>query len=257
MALYEDAASREGSTFASLLTATLRIPKTGPNTAGLTAFLRGAFVEDTAPAGKGGFALSNPALGAAYALKLPEGFRASATGAVTLPFGDGGGNNPSPPRFQARSAAPQARSQLDGSLFSPNDLTFSPGVDFAWVAHGLTLQLEATLFQLERVRGELKQKDASKTNSTYGFFAGYFIVPLVSLGAELRYQRWLTTPVSVQTTPTSRDTLTFAVGPRFHIRLPGDMWLRPGIAYARGLDKPMAAATPNVHIVQLDVPFFF
>jgi hypothetical protein len=257
MALYEDNASREGLTFASLLTATLRIPNTGPSTAGLTAFLRGAFVEDTSPAGKGGFALGNTALGAAYALKLPEGFRASGTAALTLPFGNGGGNNPTPQRLQARSKAPQARSQLDGSIFSSNDLTFAPGVDFAWVGHGLTLQLEATVFQLQRTRGELKQKEASKTNSTYGFFAGYFITPLLSVGAELRYQLWLNPPFSVDTDPSSRDTLTFAVGPRFHIRLPGDMWLRPGIAYARGLDKPMAAATPNVHIVQLDVPFFF
>jgi hypothetical protein len=257
MAFYEDAASRHGLTFASLLTATLRIPHTGPKSAGLTAFLRGAFAEDKAPAGGSGLALANPALGAAYALRLPSGFRTSFTLAATLPLGNGGGNNPSPKPLQARRAAPQARSQLDGSLYSPNDFTVSPGVDFAWVGHGITLQLEATLFQLERVRGELKQPEASKTNTTYGFFAGYFLVPLLSLGAELRYQRWLNPPFSVETAPATWDTLSFAVGPRFHIRLPGDMWIRPGIAYARGLDKPMAAATPNLHIVQLDVPFFF
>jgi hypothetical protein len=259
MASYEDAASGHGLTFASLLTATLRIPYTGPKTAGVTAFLRGAFVEDTSPAGKGGIALANPALGAAYAMKLPEGFRAAFTAAVTLPFGNGGGNNPNPKHLQARLAGPQARSQLDGSLFSSDDLTLSPGIDFAWVAYGLTLQVEATLFQLYRARGDKKQPEANKTNTTYGFFAGYFLIPLLSVGAELRYQRWLDAPFSVENDPTgaSRDNLTFAVGPRFHIRLPGDMWLRPGLAYARGLDKPMAAATPNVHIVQLDVPFYF
>jgi hypothetical protein len=45
------------------------------------------------------------------------------------------------------------------------------------------------------------------------------------------------------------------VGPRVHIRLARNLWLRPGLAYARGLDRPMAGA--NYNILQIDVPFVF
>ena len=37
-------------------------------------------------------------------------------------------------------------------------------------------------------------------------------------------------------------------------------WIRPGIAYARGIDKPMSGATAgptNYNIIQLDVPVAF
>jgi hypothetical protein len=259
LALYEDAASHHGSTVASLLTGSLRIPHTGPKTAGLVAVVRGAMVEDTSPAGRGGFAIVNPVLGAAYALVFPHDLRASFSLSATLPVGMGGGDDPNARHLQARLAGPQARSQLDGSIFSSDDFTVAPGIDFAWVAHGVTLQAEATLFQFNRARGSAKQAEASKTNTTYGIHAGYFVLPELSVGAELRYQRWLNAPFAVENDPTgaSRDTLTGAIGPRVHVALPGHIWIRPGIAYARGFDKPMAAATPNVHIVQLDIPVVF
>jgi hypothetical protein len=49
--------------------------------------------------------------------------------------------------------------------------------------------------------------------------------------------------------------MTFAIGARAHIPLGGKMWLRPGLAYARGLDKPMSSS--DYHVVQIDVPFVF
>ena len=55
----------------------------------------------------------------------------------------------------------------------------------------------------------------------------------------------------------SSPNWTAAIGPRFHIPLGGTVKVHPGIAYARGVDKPMAAATPNYHIIQLDIPFTF
>ena len=51
------------------------------------------------------------------------------------------------------------------------------------------------------------------------------------------------------------DTLTFAIGPRAHFQVGKGLWLRPGIAYARGLDKPLTDASYNM--VQVDVPFYF
>lgn len=58
-------------------------------------------------------------------------------------------------------------------------------------------------------------------------------------------------------TGASRDATTFALGPRFHLEVGDVGWLRPGVAYQRALDRPLASAALNYHIVQIDVPFMF
>ena len=84
-------------------------------------------------------------------------------------------------------------------MFAVNYFTAIVGGDVAYVDHKLTVQLEATLFQLMRVRGDnaAAGTDSARTNSTVGLHAGYFIIPMLSLGGELRYQRWLSTPTTL------------------------------------------------------------
>ena len=94
--------------------------------------------------------------------------------------------------------------------------------------------------------------DSARTNSTVGLHAGYFIIPMLSLGGELRYQRWLSTPTQltmgnkVDIPDVAKDTVTVAIGPRAHFQVGKGMFLRPGIAYARGLDKPLSDASYNM-----------
>lgn len=261
-AFYEDAAGRSGSTVASILTASYRIPGTGPASAGLAPLMRLGFVTDAPPDGnpaRGGTTLINPLVGAAYAFKLEHGFRLNAFFGATIPVGGGGGDSPDPGSLNARLKGINARAQLDNALFAVNDFTLIPGFGVAYVSGGLTVQAEITLLQLIRVRGEAAQREAMKTNMTTGLHVGYFVHPQLSIGTELRYQRWLNAPFSVEHDPTdrTRDTLTVALGPRGHFKIGELGWLRPGISYQRGLDKPLAASTPNYHIVQFDVPFTF
>lgn len=258
-ARYEDKVASSGITSATVLTASYRVPGTGPATAGLAPVLRLAFVADDPPSGTGGTAFVNPLVGAAYALKLEGGFRLNAFLGVTIPIGMGGGRSPDAGPLDARLKGPNARAQLENALFSVNDCTVVPGIGAAWVKHGWTVQVEATVLQLMRVRGESVQREASKTNLTSGLHVGRFIVPSLSVGGELRYQRWLNPPFAVErdSTDASRDTMTFALGPRFHVELGALGWLRPGISYQRAVDKPLAAAAPNYHIVQLDIPLLF
>jgi hypothetical protein len=118
---------------------------------------------------------------------------------------------------------------------------------------------------LLRVHGDDAGKgstDAARTNSTMGIHIGYFLLASLSLGAELRYQRWLTTPtqlnssgVKVDIPDANKDTTTVAIGPRAHFAIGKGMWLRPGISYARALDKPLSTSSYNV--VQIDVPVVF
>ena len=148
-------------------------------------------------------------------------------------------------------------------MFAVNYFTVIAGGDFAYVDHKLTVQLEATLFQLARVRGSnaASSTDSARTNSTVGLHAGYFIIPMLSLGGEFRYQRWLSTPTTlpmgnkVNFTDAAMDTVTVAIGPRAHFQVAKGMFLRPGISYARALDKPVSDASYNV--VQVDIPLYF
>ncbi len=259
IARYEDRAGIGGLSTASLLTVSYRIPGTGPQGAGLAPLVRVALAADSPPSGTGGLALVNPLMGAGYAVKLDGGFRLNAFVGLTVPVGMGGGDRPAAGSLDARTKGPNTRAQLDNALFGVNDFTVIPGLGAAWVRDGWTVQLEATLLQLTRVRGEAVQKEASKTNMTTGLHVGYFVLPSMSLGGELRYQRWLNAPFAVERDPTgaSRDAMTVAFGPRFHFEFGSVGWLRPGIAYQRGLDRPLAAATPNYHIVQVDIPFVF
>lgn len=201
----------------------------------------------------------NPLVGVSYAALLGAGFRASVFGGVTLPIGMGGGNIPDPGELDARNVGLVVRAGMDNSLFAVNDVAIIPGLDVAYVGHGLTVQGEATFFQLERVRGEKAQAEASKTNLTGGIHLGYFVADFLSLGAEFRIQWWLNPPFTVQDHKpnTSCDLTSLGVGPRFLFKVGQDVWIRPGLAYTRGFDPPMTPKAFDYNIVQIDVPVVF
>lgn len=258
-ALYEGVPGGAGVTFATLLTGSYRIEGTGPKGAGLAPLVRLTLVGDAPPGGgAGGVSLVNPLVGAAYALKLEGGFRLNAFLGVTVPIGMGGGDAPDAGPLAARSKGPNARLQLDNALFAVNDFTVIPGFGAAYVKDGLTVQVEVTLLQLLRVRGATAQPDAAKTNFTTGLHVGYFILPMLSVGGELRYQRWLAPPgaVSADATGDSHDAVSVALGPRLHVPLGGGVWIRPGLAYARALDRPLGGPA-NYHHLTADVPVLF
>lgn len=259
-ARYEDAASRPGVTAVTVFTAAVRIEDTGPPTAGLALFARLAAVRDLSPAREVTDAFVNPLFGAAYAIKTDSGLRYNVFGGLTVPVGMGGGADPGHAPLEARLKGPNARAQYDNALFAVNDAALVPGVSLAYVKAGFTVQGEASLFYLVKTRDDaVSQPDTQKTNFTCGAHVGYFVAPSLSLSGELRYQRWIVPPIAVDRDPTraSMDTTTFAVGPRFHMKLGDTLWFRPGFAYQRALDLPLAGSTPNVHILQVDLPVFF
>lgn len=240
-----------GSTIATTLLASYKV------TEELAPLLRLGVVSNSPPANPppDGTSFTNPVLGAIYGLKLSPELRLGLFLGLTLPIGTGGGNTPDAGTAAANRAGIPARSAMDNAMFAVNDFTVFPGVGLAFLKYGLTVQVEATLLQLTRVRGEDVQVDKSRTNFTTGLHVGYFIAPIFSLGTEIRHQRWLSTPAAVEANDSLRDTTTWAIGPRFHLKLGEKMWLRPGLAYAMPLDKPMTDG--KYKIVQLDVPFVF
>lgn len=259
---YEDAGSHPGTTSVTTLLASYKIPGTGGVGSGLAPMLRLGFVNDSPPAGAGGLTFMNPLVGATYALKLPEGFRISFFFAVTVPIGGGGGDTPAPGNANSRAKGIFARASMDNAMFAVNDFTLIPGLDLAYVGHGFTFQAEVTLLELLRVRGDKVQAEASKTNLTTGVHLGYFFTDTLSFGADLRYQLWLSAPAAVEklrasTNDAVMDNASVAVGPRVHIKVGEASWIRPGLSYGRGLDKPTGLAGSNYQFVQLDVPFQF
>jgi hypothetical protein len=199
----------------------------------------------------------NPVLGGLYGIKLSPNLKLGLFLGLTLPVGSGGGTNASLGKKGAIGVGINTRSAFDNAMFAMDYFTVFPGVDFAFVKSGFTLQVEATVFKLTKVRGPAATEDDSKVNFTTGVHAGYFITPFLSVGAELRHQRWLSTPIAVKNDKTDsiRDTTTFAVGPRFHFKLADNIWFRPGVSLSLPIDDPMKKA--EYKIVQLDLPVSF
>lgn len=252
LGLYEDPASGEsGSTLVSLLLASYKV------TDELAPLIRVGVVSHSPPdPAPSGFGFLNPVLGLTYAPKLGPNLRLAPFFGVALPLGSGGGESPEPEQVAARNAGIPVRSAMDNAMFAVNDLVLFPGIGFAYVADGFTAQVEVTVLQLTRLRGnDTVQPDSSRTNFTSGVHLGYFFVPQFSFGVELRHQRWLSTPVAVEANDALRDNTTFAFGPRVHLKLSDTMWLRPAIAFAMPLDEPMTNA--DYKIIQLDLPFSY
>jgi hypothetical protein len=191
-----------------------------------------------------GTSYTNPLLAIACAPQLNPDFRFSFFLGVTLPVGTGGGNSPDAGVQAANSSGVLARSAMDNALFAVNYFTIIPGVDVAYVKHDWTLQFETTLFQLTRTSGEQVDKDASRTNLTTGFAAGYSFAPFVSGITELRYQRWLNNDTVFAAATPAIDNMSLAIGPRFKFKV-GGYTLKPGISYAQGLIGPMASGGPT------------
>ncbi len=203
---------------------------------------------------KAGTALSNPLLGATFLRTQAGGFRQSLFIAATAPVGSGGGDSPRIEKTQALSRAIATRSAMDNALFAVNYFTLIGGASLAKVTPRATLQAEATVLQLFRVRGPQAQ-DKRRTNFTAGLHLGHSFRPSLSAGAELRYQRWLTNAAPVRNNRQARETLTFAFGPRFHFKFGGTKWVRPGVSFTLPLDEPLSGQ--RYRILQLDVPVSF
>jgi hypothetical protein len=241
-------AGNSGTTVVTLLLASYKV------TPDLAVVLRGGFVNDSPPLKDATSAFLNPALGATYVFKLGSGFRLAPFLGVALPLGNGGGNTPDPAVRAALGAGILTRASMDNALFGVNYLTPFPGIDFAWVSQNFTVQAEATLFELIRARGDLVDKDSTRTNFTSGLHVGYFIIPQLSVGGELRYQRWLKNSTMAED-DARRDTATAAIGVRGHFKISETMWIRPGLAFVQPIDAPMTEQ--SYHVAQLDVPFAF
>lgn len=200
-----------------------------------------------------GSAFSNPLLGVSH-VRPPRGaWRGSVFLATTLPMGGGGGDRPDAAAAAAIASAVPARSAMDNALYAVNYWTVIGGVGVARVTPGLTLQAEATVLQLNRVRGPETQ-DGHRTNLTAGVHAGRFLSRRLSLGAEVRMQRWMTDAAPVRADRRAREQFTAGIGPRFHFKM-GNRWFRPGLAYSRALDAPMRSR--GYDILQADLPMSF
>ncbi len=214
--------------------------------------VRWGLIGNSAPDGTSGVSVPNVALGGIWGLKLPANLRLAFFLGATVPIGTGGVKTADPLATAATAAGLYSRSAMDNAMFAVNDFTLFPGIDFGYVGHGLTVQIEATVLQLMRVKNEATQGDAFRTNFTTGLHVGYFLTKWLTLTTELRYQRWLSTPDAVAADETLRDNLSLAVGPRFHVKM-GRGFLRPGIAYNAGLMGRLG--TNSYHMVLFDIPY--
>lgn len=196
----------------------------------------------------------NLLIGVLYSPKLIAPLRLGLFAGYVVPLGMGGGNRPSGAGKLLRPAS-LARSAMDNALFASNYTTVAAGASFAYVDHGLTAQVEATVYEAFRVQGERAQAETTKTNLTTGAHLGYALTSWLVPSGELRYQSWLSTPKDVSRNEALRDSLTVAVGLRTRIPLGDSVEMRPGVAYVQPIDAPMT--TEKLQIVVIDFPFVF
>jgi len=272
-AFYKDAAGKEsGSTVASMLLASYKV------TESFAPLVRVGVVSNSPPSSlmaamkpvDSAANFLNPVIGGTYAIKPAKPLRLAFFLGVTIPVGGGGGDEAKVENKTANAMGIRARSAMDNAMFLVNDFAVFPGVDFAYVAGGFTAQVEATVFQLTRVKGDKQpamglpnNPDKSKTNLTMGVHVGYFLAPFLSVGTDFRHQRFLSTPKAVEADEAStnmtplglRDTTSFAVGPRAHFKFGESVWFRPGIAFSMPIDDPMSKF--EYKVVQLDLPVAF
>jgi hypothetical protein len=260
---FTDANGNLEATVTTMLSASYRLtPEWAP-------VLRLGFVGNDAPgAALDGSSFVNPLVGATYARKRGD-YQLAFHAASTLPVGTGGGNTPSLRAARANQASSTAR-PADDAMFAVNYLTAVAGVDVAYVNHGFTAQAEATLLQQLRVRGERSDSatDAFRTDAAVGLHLGLFIGSHVSVGSDVRYQRWLSHPTTIDALTGARvaisaakmDSFTVAFGPRLHFPLGQHAGIHPGLSYTRGFDARGFAAplvTAQTNALQIDVPVVF
>jgi hypothetical protein len=262
VAFYQNAMGASGDTEATMLLGSYKLT---PNLAPLVRF---GVVTNDVPAASAtasdGSSFINPIVGLTYGRRV-NALRWAAFGGVTIPIGMGSGDHPDVGAATANKAGIAARSAMDNAMFAVNYFTAIVGGDLAYVDHKVTLQAEATLFQLLRVHGDdagSASTDSARANSTFGIHAGYFLLPYLSLGAELRYQRWLSRVTQLNTMgarvdipDANKDTTTVAIGPRAHFSIGRGIFLRPGLSYARALDQPLSGQSYDT--LQVDVPVVF
>lgn len=247
IAHYEDG-GHGATTAVPMITAMARLPETGPPSAGLALVIRFASVFD-----RSAKMMANPVFGLLYGVKLEDGMRVAFFLGKTFPLGASASTN-----ADVRTKGANARAQYDNSIFAANDIAIVPGVSAAWSKHGATIQGEATFIYTKRMLAEVAtEPEASKSTLTCGLHIGVFATSFLSIGGELRYQRWLSAPFAVEKDRSreTRDNTSIAIGPRFHVPLGDHVWVRPGVAYQRYLDAPLDDR--GYHIVQLDVPIVF
>jgi hypothetical protein len=155
-------------------------------------------------------------------------------------------------------------------MFAVNYLTPMAGADLAWMSHGFTAQIEATLQELVRVRGgnSASSLDRFRTNAAVGLHVGYFIGSHFSVGSDLRYERWLSHPTTrnaatgeqVPVPDRDMDVVTLAAGARLHFRLGEHTSIHPGLSLLRGFDSrgfSAPLATSETTAAQIDLPVEF
>jgi len=216
-------------------------------------FLRLGFVGNNAPgAALDGTSFGNPVVGATYTRTLAK-YRLAAAWSTTLPVGTGGGDTPDPRAARVNTAAITAR-PADSAMFDVDYMTETLGIDVAYLNRGFTAQAEANVAQEIRTRGAGAR---FRTSADMALHAGYFVGSHVSLGTDLRYQRWLSRDAMTQT---DTDTLTLALGLRAHVGLGEHASLHPGISYTRGLNArgtALPVITDQTNAVQIDAHVLF
>jgi len=217
---------------------------------------------------KSGTTLTNGLLLFSYTPQFKDGdIRTAFYLGASIPIGSGGGNNADQFARHNNLMNLMVRSAMDNAMFVVNDMAAIGGIGVAYVKHGVTAQAEVTYLEIMRARGEKMQPaEVVKRNLVTGAFVGYAIIPQLSAGVELRYQRWLKPPHLIRDLGDENHktynkdvydirmhNMVVALGLRGNFKVGEKTFFRPAISYGMGV---MGEIGDNkYHLIQLDLPF--
>ncbi len=213
----------------------------------LTTFARVGWVHDAPSGATSANALANPAAG--LSLQLPVSKRLTLGGSLgaTAPLGSGGGDRPNPAAMKAWVSS----FDWGGATFAVNHVDVFGGARADYTVGPVTLQLESTLHQLTRVRGETVDPiGAAVTMTGSQATIAYTILPNVTLSTAMYESRVWNTPTCIRESPDSRADYFVMAGATLDLRIRG-LAIAPGFVYARALDLPLVRE--KFQVVELDL----
>ena len=217
-------------------------------TAWLSSFVRLGWVRNAPSNAEAASGIANPALGFTGQVPFGKHVKVGGVAGATLPLGSGGGNTPHPAALKAWVSSVD----WGGAMFAVDHVDVFGGLKASYSLDRFTLQVESTLHQLGRVRGEAVDPiGAAATVTGSQATASCAILPALSLSSGLAETRFWNTPKAIRDSPDSRVDYFFIVGASLDLRLARGIGFTPGLLYARALDLPLRAE--KFQVVELDL----
>ncbi len=216
----------------------------------LSTFARVGWAHNAPSNEASGSAFANPAAGVSSQIELGKHVKVGGLAGITVPVGSGAGNTPNTAALKAWTNSVD----WGGAMFAVDHVDVFGGLRASYTASRLTLQIESTVHQLVRVRGEASDPIGDAATVTGSQATALVALPHdVSVSTGLAETRFWNTPKCIQDSAESRRDYFVVAGVSLELKLAKGVAFTPGVLYARALDLPLTRET--FQVIEVDLGF--